>query len=128
MIRTLQAMLRGLLVNGAETREDAASPWLRGRTYAIAFDRVWHAALTLADGGLARWQLLEADDQEGVIHAKTLEARLSPATRVTIRIGLGRDAQTRVDASAHAPGRRNDLGMSARALAHFFSELDRALT
>lgn len=123
----LDTMFRGLLTNGAETRDGATAPWLRGRTYAIPFDRVWHAALALADGGLPRWRLLEADDYEGVINAEITAARLRPATRVVISIGLGTDAQTRVDATAYAPGRRGDLGMSARALALLFTELDRSL-
>lgn len=118
---------RGLRSNGAETAPDAADAWLRGRTYAISFDRVWHAALGLAHGGLPRWSLITADDYEGVIQAEIAPAPLRPATRVVVRIGLGVDAQTRVDAVANAPDRRGDLGMSTRALAQFFTALDQAL-
>ncbi len=123
----LRTAWRGLKTNGAETAEDAAAPWLRGRTYGIPFDRVWHTALALADGGLPRWSLLEADDYEGVVQAEIAAAYLRPATRVTIRIGLGVDAQTRVDAAASAPDRNGDLGTSTRAIALFFTRLDRAL-
>jgi hypothetical protein len=123
----LKTAWRGLHHNGAETMAEAPEPWLRGRTYAIPFDRVWQAALELAQGGLPRWSLIDADDYEGVIRVEISEAFLRPATRVTIRIGLGIDAQTRVDATAHAPDRRGDLGMSTRAVALFFSALDRAV-
>jgi hypothetical protein len=128
MIFFLETALRGVLSNGAETREGAAAPWLRGRTYAISFDRVWQASLALAQGGLPRWSILDADDYEGVINVEIKVARLRPAARVTIRIGLTADAQTRVDARAHAPDRRGDLGVCTRALARFFTELDRSLS
>ena len=53
----------------AETSPDERDPRLRGRTYAIPFDRVWEAARALASGGLRRWQIIESDDYEGVIRA-----------------------------------------------------------
>lgn len=123
----LSTVWRGLRTNGASTSEDAEAPWLRGRTYAIPFDRVWHVALGLADGGLKRWALTDADDYEGVIHAEIEPAFLTPATVVTVRIGLTVDAQTRVDAVASSPDRRGDLGAGTRALANFFAALDKAL-
>lgn len=123
----LQTVIGGLRTNGAETRESSVTPWLRGRTYAIPFDRVWRAALALAQAGLPRWTLRDADDFEGVIQAEIAPAFLTPATRITVRIGLGTDAQTRVDAVATAPDRIGDLGASARAIAHFFTALDHAL-
>lgn len=124
----LATFWRGLRSNGARTSPDAADPRLTGRTYAIPFDRVWQLALGLADGGLQRWTLTEADDYDGVIHAEIAPAYLRPATSVTIRIWLSADGQTRVDAEAIAPDRSGDLGMSARALALFFTSLDRALS
>jgi hypothetical protein len=124
----VQTAWRGLRTNSAETAPDRDDTWLRGRTYAISFDRVWNASLELAQAGLRRWHLLAADDYEGVIQAEIGAARLRPATRITIRIGLGADAQTRVDAAAVAPGRRGDLGASTRAIAQFFMALDRALS
>lgn len=124
---TFKTALRGFVTNGAETNEAAADPRFRGRNYAIPFDRVWHAALALAQGGLPRWKLLEADDYEGVIQVEIAAARLRPLTRVTIRIGLGVDAQTRVDMTAHAPDQRGDLGRSARAVILFCNQLDRTL-
>lgn len=127
MRRFLQTTWRGLYSNGARTGEDVASVWLRGRTYAIPFDRVWRQALELGRDGLPRWHLQFADDYEGVIRVEVAAASLRPALQVTIRIGLGIDAQTRVDAEAQAPGRRADLGASARALARFFAALDQAL-
>jgi hypothetical protein len=123
----IQTIWRGLWRNSARTVEAATIPSLSGRTYAIPFDSVWLAALDLARGGLPRWSLTEADDFEGVIRAEIAPASLRPATRITIRIGLGVNAQTRVDADAHAPDRRGDLGMSTRAIGQFFTALDRTL-
>ncbi|HEX7051593.1 MAG TPA: DUF1499 domain-containing protein [Longimicrobiales bacterium] len=121
--RLLSAFTR----NQASTAPDADDPRLRGRTYAIPFDRVWELALALADGGLRRWHVLDADDQEGVIHAEAHAALFRTIHDVTIRIGLDADAQTRVDAQAAARTTRGDLGASARRIAAFFRALDRAL-
>lgn len=123
----LRTFGRGLFTNGART--DAAKPaaGLRGRVYPIPFDTVWHLALGLAEGGLRRWSVTESDDGDGIIRAEIASFLLRPDLEATIRIGLDADAQTRVDAEALAPGRRIDLGASARVLARFLDALDREL-
>lgn len=111
---------------GVETDPAARDPRLRGRTYAIPFDRVWTAALSLA-GEQRGWSVLRADDQSGEIFAE-VSARLLPfIDDVKIRIGLDEDAQTRVDLSAHRRGGKADLGANARRVARFLKRLDRSL-
>lgn len=123
-----QGVFRGLTRNVAFTAPDADDPRLRGRTYAIPFDDVWRASVRLVDGGLRRWELLEADDQEGIIrgvaHGFVL-ARFTSA--LTVRISLDPDAQTRVDALSASRSGRYDLGSNARKLRKFFRALDRVL-
>ncbi|MFO7894882.1 MAG: DUF1499 domain-containing protein [Longimicrobiales bacterium] len=128
MIRELaDAVVRGLTRNVAFTSPDAGDSRMRGRTYAIPFEDVWQASLRLVDGELRRWQLLEADDREGIIRgvARGLSDRFSSA--VTIRITLDHNAQTRVDALSASRSGRYDLGSNARRLRKFFRSLDRAL-
>lgn len=128
MIRKLaDAVVRGLTRNVAFTAPAADDPSLRGRTYAIPFEDVWQASLRLVDGGLGRWELLEADDREGIIRglARGLVARFTSA--VTIRITLDANAQTRVDALSASRTGRYDLGSNARRLRKFFRRLDKAL-
>jgi hypothetical protein len=127
MSSRFSTLLRGLVSNGARTAPDAGDERLRGRTYPVPFDRVWRAALGLAGGRLERWDLLEADDEQGLIRSAVEKRLLAPAGEVTIRITLDADAQTRVDALAIAPGRWADLGAGARRLVRFFRALDRAL-
>jgi len=120
-------MLGPLERNFAETAQAHEDPRLRGRTYAIPFEDVWNAAHALAGGGLRGWRVVSSNDQEGVIHA---EAKLLFGDRlddVTIRVGLDRDAQTRVDARAAARQGRTDWGRNARRLRRFFRALDRAV-
>lgn len=125
---TAQGVIRGLTRNVAFTAPDAEDPRLRGRTYAIPFEDVWQASLRLVDGGLRRWELLEADDQEGIIRGVAhgiLFARFT--SDVTVRISLDSDAQTRVDALSASRSGRYDLGSNARKLRKLFRALDRAL-
>ena len=129
MIRKLvDAVVRGLTRNVAFTAATAKDPRLRGRTYAIPFDDVWRASLALVDGGLRRWELLEADDQEGTIRG-TARGLVGDrfTSSVTVRVTLDADAQTRVDALSASRSGRGDLGSNARKLRKFFRALDRAL-
>lgn len=121
------AVVRGFTRNVAFTAPSAEDPRLRGRTYAIPFEQVWQASLALVDGGLRRWELLEADDREGIIRgvARGLVDRFTSS--ITVRITLDVDAQTRVDALAASRVGRYDLGSNARKLRKFFRTLDRAL-
>lgn len=128
MIRKLaDAVVRGLTRNVAFTAPSADDPRLRGRTYAIPFEDVWQASLGLVDGGLRGWEVLEADDREGIIRglARSFADRFTSA--VTVRITLDVDAQTRVDALSAARSGRYDLGHNARRLRRFFRALDAAL-
>jgi hypothetical protein len=109
------------------TAAEAADPRLTGRTYAIPFEQVWRAALGLAEGGLRRWRLLAADDQEGLIRAEIHPLLLGPISDVTVHIGLDADAQTRVDAEAASRAGRPATRTHARRIGRFFATLDRAL-
>ena len=111
----------------AGTRHDAADPGLRGRTYAIPFDRVWTAAIVLAGGKLRGWRIVFADDHNGVITAEYHSLLLRSAADVEIRIGLDEDAQTRVDATSASRRGGPDLGANARRLRRFLRALDRRL-
>jgi hypothetical protein len=110
----------------AVTAPDARDAALRGRTYAVPFDLIWREALLLTGGGLRRWTVTEADDQEGVILAcaRSIGGAMHD---VMITITLDADGQTRVDASAQARKPLSDFGRSARRLRRFFHALDRAL-
>ncbi|MFW6205937.1 MAG: DUF1499 domain-containing protein [Gemmatimonadota bacterium] len=123
----LQAVTRGFTRNVAFTAPSAEDPRLRGRTYAIPFEDVWQASLYLVKGGLKRWELVEADDQEGVIRGTVhgLLGRLPSS--VTIRIVLDTNAQTRIDALSASRTGRGDLGANARRLNRFFRALDARL-
>jgi len=108
----------------AETHPQASDPRLRGRTYAISFDRAWLAALALASGGARRWALVSEDDQAGVLvaTARTLISRRTGDARVDI--GLDDHGQTRVDIRVVMRGRRGDLGAAARIVGAFVRALD----
>jgi len=109
---------------GTDPRDD--DPDLRGRTYAIPFDRVWNAAVALAGGDLGRWRLIAADDREGVI---TAERKGFPkrVTVVRIEIGLDENAQTRVDLRARPAEGHGDFGGSRRTVRLFVRGLDARL-
>jgi hypothetical protein len=123
----LDAVIRGLTRNIAFTTPNAEDPRMRGRTYAIPFEEVWQASLHLMDGGLWRWNLLEADDQEGIMRGVHRSLLPRFASAVTVRITLDLNAQTRVDALSASRTGRYDLGHNARKLRKFFRALDRAL-
>lgn len=121
------ALLRMLRENAAATGPGAKDPRLRGRTYAVPFERVWRASLALADRELKGWRVVQADDCEGVIRAEATARFPRLVADVTIRITLDADAQTRVDASARSRTPRGDWGASVRLLDLFFTALDRML-
>ncbi len=104
-------------------REDGDS----GRTYAIPFDRVWKAAIALADGGMEGWRLEGADDGKGVITARRDGALLRREADVRIEVGLDENAQTRVSLEARAADGRVDGRPGRRAIALFLGRLDEAL-
>ena len=120
-------MLRGLTTNVAETAKAHRDPRLRGRTYAIPFEDVWNAAHALAAGGLPRWRIAAADDEDGVIRAEAVTLLRRKCDDVVIRISLDDNGQTRVEARASAREGRGDLGRNARRLNRFFRALDDAV-
>jgi hypothetical protein len=123
----LTAARRGLTGNGATTAPDADDRRLVGRTYAIPFQDVWQASLELVGGGLRRWEVVDHDDQEGLIRAVARGFPKRLDSELTLRIVLDPDAQTRVDGRAHSPAAGADLGVNARRLGRFFRALDRVL-
>jgi hypothetical protein len=102
-------------------------PLLGGRTYAIPFETVWQAALTLADGRIAGWHVVRADDVPGVIQAEVVPRLLGWTGDVLVNVGLDDEAQTRVDLVCSSRGAARDLGTSRRRVIRFFRELDRTL-
>jgi hypothetical protein len=108
-----------------ETHPGAPDLRLRGRTYAITFDRVWNAALGLAGGGLPRWRVLAADDEQGTIKAEAISTVWRRPCEVLIRIGLDANAQTRVDVRSVSGGR--DWGSNRRRIQRFILALDKQL-
>jgi len=123
----LNAILRGLTQNEAETHPLAPDRRLRGRTYAIPFDVVWTAALALADGGIRGWTVARADDEAGVIEAisRTLVFHFEDDVRVTVR--LDENGQSRVDLQSASRVGGGDLGRNPRTIGGFLRKLDRSL-
>lgn len=110
----------------AETRPTAEDPRLRGRTYAIPFDRVWNAALDIARGH-SRWEIVDADDLAGVLRCESRTLFLRRMEDVFIRVSLDENAQTRVDLISRAREDRTDWGSNARRIRWFIKKLDQAL-
>lgn len=121
------SLWKALTENSVATDPFAEDPRLRGRTYAISFDRVWNGALALAGGGLKRWRVVEADDEEGVILAESKTMVLRFVDDVRIDVTLDENGQTRVDMASASRKGRGDLGKNARRVGRFLRELDRAL-
>jgi hypothetical protein len=121
------AAWRGLVGSDARTDPGSRDPRLRGRTYAIPFDRVWTAALSLADGGLRGWMLIHCDDVSGVLEAEVVRSLSRRVHRVHVRVGLDPNGQTRVDASVTERVSSLALGGSRRRLRSFLAALDERL-
>ena len=118
---------RALTQNAATTARDADDPRLRGRTYTIPFERVWQAALRLANGGMRGFRLISADEIAGEIVAEARAVLVNRFADVTIRISLDPDAQTRVDMHSVSRAGRADLGANGRRIRAFTHRLDREL-
>ena len=116
----------GLTRNVAFTAPGAEDERLRGRTYAIPFEAVWQASLRLLGGGLKRWEIVESDDQEGIIRGAVRGRIERTGSAITVRIVLDANAQTRVDALSASRVGRADFGFNARRLHRFFRALDQA--
>jgi hypothetical protein len=112
---------------GAATAPDHRDSQLRGRRYGIPFEIVWKAVVRLADGGLSRWELVEADDQEGLIRARCRTRLLRLVDHVEVRVGLDPEAQTTVHLVSRSGMGKADLGRNRRRIRRFLRALDRAL-
>lgn len=123
----LDRLWRGLTEKRADTNPAHTDPRLRGRTYAIPFDRVWNACMELAGGGLPRWWIARADDQRGVIDARQKTFVFRFIDDVRIYVSLDNNGQTRVDMASRSRKGRADLGTNARRIHRFFRALDRHL-
>jgi hypothetical protein len=123
----LRPILRGLTENQATTNPRSDDRRLRGRTYAIPFENVWQASLTLCQGGLRGWSVLSHDDQRGVIEAVSKPLFFGPEDDVRVEIQLDENAQTRVDLWSASQRGRTNLGRNRRVIGHFLYRLDRLL-
>ncbi len=123
----MSKLLAGLSGAGAETDPCSPDVRLRGRTYAISFERVWSAALALVTGELRRWSLMAADDETGLIEAVAMSWPRGREDKVEIRVSLDANAQTRVDVSARPRDGKADLGRNARRIGSFVAKLDERL-
>jgi len=123
----LSSLLTRLTGTQARTFPTSPDPRLRGRTYAIPFDRVWTAALSLAGGGLARWEVVDDDDQTGIIRAVATTWPRGKEDDVRIQVGLDPNGQTRVDVVSTARDGKRDLGRNARRIGSFLRKLDARL-
>jgi hypothetical protein len=113
--------------DGTRTDPRAVDERLRGRTYAIPFDRVWKVALRLAGGGLRAWSLQHADDQVGLLQAQAPTWTRRHVDVIEVRVRLDENAQTRVDLHCRrteAPPRKR---RHIRLIEAFFRRLDRDL-
>jgi len=120
-------LLSGLRENRAATDAAHHEPGLRGRTYAIPFEDVWQASMTVVGGRLPRWTHVRSDDVTGIILADVGPAFLRPAGDVLIKVTLDENAQTRVDMSTSSRTERWDLGASYRRVSQFYRALDQVL-
>ena len=114
---------------GSDVRTDPGSPdaALRGRTYAIPFDRVWNVALAIADGGLRGWKLVRSDDVSGVLHAEAESSIGKRISDIRVKVGLDNNGQTRVDAQASERKDSIGFGGNRRRVKRFMETLDQRL-
>lgn len=117
----------GFWTTSASTRPDHPDPRLRGRRYAIPFQRVWTEAVGLISNRSRSWTLIEADDQNGLIRAEAKTLVLRFVDDVEIHVSLDADAQTRVDVSSRSRQGKTDFGTNARRIRRYLRRLDRGL-
>jgi hypothetical protein len=123
----LKQLWIALTDNGALTDRRSPDPVLRGRTYAISFDRVWNAALQLAGGGLRGWRVVHEDDHSGHLSAVAPRALIGKPADVLVSVRLDADGQTRVDVESTSRGTKRDWGANRRRIRRFLSALDQKL-
>lgn len=126
-MRGLSGLVRGFTQNRAHTDPASADRRLRGRTYAIPFDKVWDKSVDVAQRRMRGWTVTVEDDQLGVLEAESATLLWRFVDDVHISVGLDQDGQTRVDVASASRTGRGDLGRNPRTIARFLRKLDRAL-
>lgn len=119
----MNRIVRALTRNVAETSSEADDPRLRTRTYRIAFDDVWYAALLVA-GSLPGWKVIRADDREGRIIVEAKTKRLGSVDDVAVHVRLDENGRTLGDMRSASRFGVADLGANARRVEQFFGALD----
>lgn len=123
----MKRILRGLTEKQVATDPQSEDRRLLGRTYAIPFEAVWQAAVSLCGGGLRGWSILSSDDQRGVIEAISRAPLVSFEDDVRVEIALDENAQTRVDVWSASQKNRGTFGRNRRVIGKFLRQLDRRL-
>lgn len=119
-------LFTGLTTHQAATDPRREDSRLRGRTYAISFEKVWSGALDLIQAKRG-WVVTQADDAIGFIHAEVTTLIFRFVDDVEIRIFLDENAQTRVDLLSTSRKGKADFGTNARRIGGFIKSLDRHL-
>ena len=121
-----QRLTRALTTNRAETDPSSDDPRLLGRTYAIPFEGVWRACMSLVEQN-RRWKLLQSDDLVGFIRVRCTTAIFRTEHDLEVRVGLDENGLTRVDIRSRSRRGRADLGVNVRRVGRFFRKLDESL-
>ena len=116
---------KGLSQGGAATHPDHPDERLRGRSYAIPFERVWTGALLVAEEEVEGWSVQRWDDRAGTIFVEAHVQFLRRTDDVKIHVSLDPNGQTRVDVESEARQGKIDLGRNARRIGEFLTLLDR---
>jgi hypothetical protein len=123
----LRELLLALREDRAETNPASPDDRLVGRTYAIPFDRVWNAAVDVANEGMRGWSVASADDLSGLIIASTATRLFNIRDDVRVRIRLDENGQTRVDVNSRSRTEKASLGRHRRGISRFLARLDQRL-
>lgn len=113
-------MLRWLTENEADTRaEDGPA----GRRLQVPYLRVWEA-LGEEVRSRSRWELLEADRQEGKIRVECGSMVFGFVDDLEVDVSLDENGYTRVEARSASRGGRGDFGVNRRRLRRLMRSLD----
>ncbi|MDY7226610.1 DUF1499 domain-containing protein [Hyalangium rubrum] len=119
--------LTSLTQNVAETSPNAEDPRLRTRFYALSRETVWNTVYVLA-AAQPGWDILEADQAEGVFEIESRTRFLNCVDDVTIRVRPASGQRISVDLLSRSRVGKGDLGTQARRIRHFLAALDNALS
>ena len=123
----MSGLFRRITQNRAHTDPASEDPRLRGRTYAIPFDRVWTESLRVANERMRGWTVTFEDGERGVVEAESATLIWRFVDDVRVSVALDENGQTRVDVSSASRVGRGDLGRNPRTIHQFLRRLDRAL-